>query len=31
MKFARYELNGTIGYGTVSGENLNVPIRMSIR
>ena len=24
MKFARYELNGTIGYGTVSGESLNV-------
>ena len=24
MKLARYELNGTIGYGTVSGENLNV-------
>ena len=24
MKFARYELNGTISYGTVSGENLNV-------
>lgn len=23
MKFARYELNGTIGYGIVSGENLN--------
>ena len=24
MKFARYELNGTINYGAVSGENLNV-------
>ena len=31
MKFARYELNGTIGYGIVSGENLKRPIRMSIR
>ena len=24
MKLARYELNGTINYGIVSGENLNV-------